>query len=215
MIRTVAMSLMFAVVAATAGCLQKETTHTIYLAPDGAVSWVISELNVRSDEQEADKRIAEEQTFIGAALLGSHGAARGLAALRPEGLVRTTILRDERPFQVVTDARFTAVDRLLERLFTELGIRTSSSLTAVGSLATLRVQLDFSRPLRERKSDAAELVEALDRFRFVLTDGRFDTATGFDLVDGASATLSSDWLERADLASESGGRVDLMLSWTR
>lgn len=214
MFRTVAMSLICVAAGVTAGCLQKETSHTIYLAPDGAASWVISELNVRSDAEQG-ARIAEEQAFIGAALLGSHGAARGLAALHPQGLVRTTVLRDERPFQVVTDARFASVDQLLERFFTELGIRTSSSLTVDGFRTTLRVQLDFSRPLPERKSDAAELAETFDRFRFVLTDGRFDTVTGFDVVDGASATLSSDWLERADLASESGGRVDLMLSWTR
>ena len=65
----------------TAGCLQKETLHTLYLAPDGSVEWVVAEGNVHSDEAEAGKRLMEEQAYIGPALLGTHGVARGLAAL--------------------------------------------------------------------------------------------------------------------------------------
>ena len=45
--------------ALSAGCLQKETSHTLYLAPDGSVEWVTSEANVRSDEAEAGKRLIE------------------------------------------------------------------------------------------------------------------------------------------------------------
>jgi hypothetical protein len=214
MIRTVGMTLVFGAVLVTAGCLEKETTHTIYLAPDGGASWVVSEFNVHSDEKEADKRISEEQRYIGPALLGAHGAARGLAALEPQGPVRTTILRDERPFHVVTDARFAAVDRLLQRFFVQMGIRTSASLVREGSRLTLRVQFDFSRALAEHETEVSELADVVERSRFVLTEGCFDAVSGFEVSDGVSATLSSDWMDRLEKAYEGKGAIEFALSWT-
>src|SRR3954463_7533014 len=103
--------LLFAVASPfTVGWLQKETSHTVYLSPDASVEWVASEANVRSDEAEIGKRLAEEQEYIGTALLGAHDVARGLMGLDPLQAVRTTVLRDERPFHVVTVAKFRAVD---------------------------------------------------------------------------------------------------------
>ena len=65
-----------------------------------------SEVNVHSDETDLGKRMAEEQQYIGPALVGTHGVARGLAALGPQSAVRTTVLREERPFHVVTEPVF-------------------------------------------------------------------------------------------------------------
>ena len=186
----------------TAGCLQKETTHTVYLAPDGSASWYVSEVNVHSDANEIAKRATEEQQYIGPALLGTHGAARGLAALQPIGPVRTTVLRDERPFHAVTQARFAAVDRTIERAFTEMGIRTSASLVHDGGRTTLRAHLDFSHPQNDRKTDVSELLDDIERIRFVLTEGRFGAVSGFDVSDENVASLSPDWLERAAGAHE-------------
>ena len=195
------------------GCLQKETTHTIYLAPDGAAAWVVSEMNVHSDEKEAGKRVEEEQQYIGPAILGAHGTARALAALGPHGPARTTVLRDDRPFHVVTEARFSAIDRVLERLFLEMGIRSSASLVHGGEQTVLRVRLDFSRPLEERQTPVSELAEAIEDFRFVLTEGRFGAVSGFDVTEGVSATLSRDWMDRAEKAYEAKGTTEFALSW--
>lgn len=197
----------------TAGCLQKDTTHTLYLAPDGSASWHISEANVHSDANEIEKRVAEEQQFIGTVLLGTHGAARGLAALHPRDSVRTTVLRDERPFHVVTEARFSAVDRTIERLFMEMGIRTSASLLHDGGKTTLRVILDFSYSQDDQQTDVSELLDDIERLRFVLTDGRFDGVSGFDITDEIVATLSTDWLERVERAHEAKTPISFALSW--
>jgi hypothetical protein len=213
MLKRLGMTVISGALLLTAGCLQKETSHTLYLAPDGAAGWVTSEVNVHSDETEPGKRIAEEQQYVGRALLGAHGVARALAALGPQGAVRTTVIRDERPFHVVTDARFRAVDRVLERVFTEMGVRTSASLVRQADTATLRVSLDFSKPLDERETELSELFE-LDHFRFVLTDGRFGAVTGFDVTDGIVATLSPEWLERAERACDAKGTIEFSLSWT-
>lgn len=195
------------------GCLQKETTHTIYLGPDGAAAWVVSEVNVLSDEKEAGKRIEEEQRYIGAAILGDHGAARALAALGAHGPVRTTVLRDDRPFHVVTDARFSAIDRVLERLFREMGIRSAASLVHDGDQTVLRVRLDF-RPLEEKHTPVSELAEAIETFRFVMTEGHFGAVSGFDVSDGVSARLSREWMDRAEKAYEAKGTTEFALSWS-
>ena len=211
MLKRVGVSVVLGSVVLT-GCLQKETTHTIYLAPDGEAAWVVSEMNVYSDETEVGRRLEEEQQYIGPATLGGHGAARALAALG--GTVRTTVLRDERPFHVVTDARFSAIDRVLERLFVEMGIRSSASLVHDGEQTVLRVRLDFSRPLEKKQTPASELAEAIEDFRFVLTEGRFGVVSGFDVTDGVSATLSRDWMDRAEKAYEAKGTIEFALSWS-
>ncbi len=198
----------------TAGCLQKDTTHTVYLAPDGSASWQVSEVNVHSDANEVDKRVGEEQQFIGAALLGTHGAARGLASLHPLDPVRTTVLRDERPFHVVTAARFSAVDRTIEQFFLEMGVRTSASIVRDGPQTTLRVRLDFSHPPDDRKTEVSELLDDIERLRLVLTEGRFGAGSGFDVADQIVATLSKDWLARAELAHEAKTPIALALSWS-
>lgn len=198
----------------SAGCLQKETSHTLYLAPDGSVEWVTSEANVRSDEPEVGKRLIEEQGYIGAALLGTHGAARGLAALGPQALVRTTVVRDERPFLVLTSARFASIDRVLKRVFTEMGIRSSAAVVRGADETTLRVRLDFSQPLDERETPVSQLADNIEHLRIVLTEGRFGAVTGFDVTDGMSATLSNEWLERAERASETKSTIEFALSWS-
>ena len=198
----------------TAGCLQKETAQVIYLGPDGAASWIVSEVNVRSDEQVAGGPAVEEQGYIGSVLIGTHGVARALAALGPQEPVRTTIVREQRPFHVVTEARYAAIDSALARLFTGLGIRTVAALAHNGYQRTLRVRLDFGTPILQQDTDPSELIDALDNLRFVLTEGRFEATEGFRLTDGTSATLSPEWLERVDEASEAHAAIEFVLTWT-
>ena len=213
MLKRLTMSALVAAVL-NAGCLQKDTSHTLYVAPDGSVSWVTSEAGVRSNENELGKRLPEEQSYIGAALLGMHGVARGLAALRPESPVRTTVLRDERPFHVVTEARFAAVDRVLERVFSEMGIKTSASFARDVDENTLRVRLDFARPLEEHETPVSQLMDNIEHLRIVLTEGEFGTVNGFEVTDRTSATLSADWLALAEKAYESKSIIEFALSWS-
>jgi hypothetical protein len=199
--------------ALTAGCLQKETTHTLYVRPDGSVSWIASESDVRSNETDPGKRLIEEQEYIRASLLGTHGMARGLVALGPLGAVRTAVLRDERPFHVVTSADFGAIDRVLEQVFDEMAVETSASFVRHGDRDTLRVRLDFSHPVQEHETPVSQSMDNFERFRLVLTEGWIDDASGFDVADGTSATLSAEWLERAEQAYEAKGPIEFSLSW--
>jgi hypothetical protein len=213
MFRNAVTTLVIGAVVSTAGCLQKETAHVIYLAPGGGAAWVVSEVGVHSDEKDLDKRLSEEQQYIGPALLGAHGVARGLAALGPQAPVRTIVLREERPFHVVTEARFASIDTVISRLFTGLGIPTSAWLVRDGLQTTLRVRLDFGRPGKEQ-TDVSELADAIETVRFVLNEGRFAAVQGVEVIDGTSARLSRDWLDAAEKASEAKGTIGFVLTWT-
>ena len=196
-----------------AGCLQKDTTHTLYLSPDGAVAWVAEDANVYSDENDPGQRAAEEQAFIGPALLGSHPAARGLQALRPDTLVRTTVVREERPFHVITEARFSRAEGMLERLFTESGIKARVTLTQEDGHSALRMHFDFTRPPDHRDNPAAALLQDLEHFAFVLTAGRFIAGGGFDVPDRTRAVISSEWMTGVEQAIEARRSIDLVLTW--
>jgi hypothetical protein len=77
---------------------------------------------------------------------------------------------------------------------------------------TLRVRLDFSRALEEKQTPVSELAEAIEDFRFVLTEGRFGAVSGFDVTDGVSAKLSRDWMDRAEMAYEAKGTIEFALA---
>ncbi|HJR60932.1 MAG TPA: hypothetical protein VJ813_16090 [Vicinamibacterales bacterium] len=213
MLKTTIVPALLATAALTAGCLQKDAVHTLYLSPDGAVRWVVDESTVYSDEADEGKRVAEEQAFIGPALIGTHTAARALQALAADGLVRTTVVRDERPFHVITETRFSRVERALERLFTEAGVKASARLEQDGRRSTLRIRLDFAKDPEERASPVVKMLEDVDDLRFVLTDGRFVAGGGFDMPDRLTATVSRAWMAAAEKAIEAKRAIELALTW--
>jgi hypothetical protein len=198
--------------AATA-CLQKETTHTLYLSPNGRVGWVAVEANVHSDERDPGKRADEEQTFIGPALLGSHRTARGLQALGPQSLVRTTVVREERPFHVVTEATFARIDTMLERLLVESGLPARVTLEHDGDRTQLRIHFDFARTVVERDTPAAALLEEIEHFVFALQEGTFISGGGFEVPDRARARLSKEAFDAIDKAIATRRPIELILAW--
>jgi hypothetical protein len=202
--------------AVAAGCLQKEVTHTLYLSPDGAVRWTVEEAGVYSDEEEVAKRIAEEQGFIGPALIGEHTTAQAFRALQPDGLVRTTVVRDERPFHVITDTHFFRADRAFERLLKGAGITGSATLVIDGDRGSLRIRFDFTRepaPGQQQGSPVVRMLEDIDDLRFVLTEGKFIAGGGFDVPDRARAVVSREWIEAAAQAEEEKRAIELVLTW--
>ena len=214
MTRTAHLTLLLLFALATPGCLQKETTHTLYLSPDGSIRWSAEESCVYSDESDAGQRLAEEQAYIGPALIGAHPVALGLQAIAPDGLVRTTIIRDQRPFHVVTETSFFRVDRMFERLFVETGLMATVTLEEHDGRRRLRLRLDFSRELEERNSPATALLEDFENCTFVLTEGRFVAGGGFDVPDRRKAVPSRKWIDAASRAVSEKREIELVLTWT-
>jgi len=206
---------LLAVVAVTlgsAGCLVKETTHRVYLSPAGSVAWMVLEQGVRSNEDDARTRAHEEREWLDAIAADAHQVAEGLRRLGPDR-VSTRLLRSERPYMVLTDARFERVDKVIGRFFEELGLRGEATLAADGRDTVLSISLDLSSlddPEPDIESPVTALLEDLDRYRFALNDGRFVAATGFDIVDnGTAATLHEI---PADTV-KGGGVLKLRLVW--
>lgn len=201
---------LMAAVGAT-GCLVKETSHRLYLSPSGAVAWAVLEESVRSMEDDPAKRRSEEREWLVAIARDTHPVAEALRRLGADE-ASTTVLRPARPFMVLTDARFQRVDRVIARLFEELGLRGEATLTVNGRETTLSVALDLASlddPGPEHESPVTALLEDLDRYRLVLTDGRFVSATGFAIVDDATAVLQ----EVPSDMQEPRGVLKLSLTW--
>jgi hypothetical protein len=204
----------FSIALVAAGCLQKETDHTLYLAPDGSVTWTVTEGHVYSDEREAGARHTEEEQYLTAVRAGTHRIGQGLAILGPDLAVRTLVVRDERPFTVVTEARFGSVASLLDRLFFECGLQTEVTARGAADQSTLQVVFDFAVEIVERESPASVLLEEFDKLSFEMTDGRFVEADGFELSSGGRrATISADWLARAEAAVNAKGTIAFSLAW--
>jgi hypothetical protein len=202
----------------TAACLEKQTTHTLYLSPDGRVAWVTFESHVRSDHEDVPSRNAEEAEYLTAALGGTHDVALGLGALEPEQL-RTRVLRRERPFTVMTEARFGSIEALANRIIAAFRIPGEAYTSRDGDAVTLHVHLDLrtansetESPGPKNSSPVEALVGEIASYRIVLTEGSFSDPVGFTLNgNGTVATpvaLSDEDIKVLDV-------LDLALTWRR
>jgi hypothetical protein len=178
----------------TSACLVKETTHRLYLSPQGALTWNVLEQDVRSTESNPSNRAAEEQTFLDGVAANTHPALEALTRLVPyQTSVR--LLRAERPYTVQTEARFERVDAVVGKLLSELQVPGRATLQRAGDEWTLTIAIDLSAvgDGDEIDSPATALIEELDAYRVMLTEGRFVAASGFEIVDGGSAArLTAD-----------------------
>src|SRR5512145_1937915 len=123
-----------------AGCLAADTSHVLYLRPDGAVTWAVLERDVRSRDDDPLVRAREESEFVAAAGAARHPIGLGLTRLGPDRL-SARVLRRERPYTVLTEAGFERIDRLVERFFAELHVAAQATLLADAQGGTLTVSI--------------------------------------------------------------------------
>lgn len=170
------------------GCLVDETTHGLYLQPDGGVSWTVRQQDVRSDSKE--RRTEEEERFLANVRAERHAVALAFDLLAAQR-VETLLVRDTRPYTVVTRARFARIDRVLQNLLDGLCVHADVELQREGD--EFRLSVDYSPDVPDDcDSDQEEILGALveepEQFRFVLTEGRFVEAEGFEIAkDGLLA----------------------------
>jgi hypothetical protein len=175
----------------SAGCLRKQVTHTIYLAPSD-VTWTAIEKDVRSDESDGVKAAAEEHDYVLAAGAGQQRVAVALRRLGARG-VTTTWLRRQRPYTVVTEGRFDDLRQLTLTILRDAGAEGDATLVREGCRTTFtaRVNVDSAGGTQDSAVDA--LLEELDAYRIVLTRGRFVAGDGFVIEeDGAVAVPDKD-----------------------
>jgi hypothetical protein len=168
------------------GCLVKTTTHRLYLTPQGTLTWSVLEQDARSTETSPLDRAAEEYAFLDGVRSATHPALEALTRLGPYQ-TSLQLIRADRPYTVLTDARFERVDLVIERLLRELHLPGAASLQRAGDEWTLSISIDLAAMVPDdQPSPIAALIEELDCYRLVLTEGRFTEATGFAIVDDGS-----------------------------
>ena len=197
------------------GCLEKRITHTLYLQANGSVVWSVEEAEVRSTEDKRADRDKEEWEYLEAARSDWHTSGAALWALLPDEVV-TNLLRETRPFQVLTTARFADPGHVLRRVVEELCVVADITYQQHGPEHFLMITVDV--PASEAAGDDCEHNNPVnemfsetdddDLVRIVLEEGRFLDAVGFD-IEGAVAVPQPMPEDLDDLRELSWG-----LSWT-
>ena len=142
------LALVAAAMVLTAACLNQSNRHIFYLDADGAVMWTVVQEEIRSDAEIELDRIGEEREFLLAVGRNEHEVARAFGRLGALS-VDAQLVRDERPYTVVTEARFESVARALEEFLTRVGLEAEAHLEAEGD--RMRLTLFY----RESEGDAA------------------------------------------------------------
>ncbi|HVS16480.1 MAG TPA: hypothetical protein VMV46_21400 [Thermoanaerobaculia bacterium] len=182
---------------ATLGCMVGEVTHTVYLEPDGSMTWIVEESWMRSAEDDPRARRSEESEWLAARVGETHAQAEAfwqLGAAR----VETLVVRDRRPFQVVTRATFRNPADALERLFHASGLRGEIELAGDRRAGAIAIAIDVEGSQHDGGNEIGAVGSLLsfDRLRLMVSDGRFVDAVGLEL-DGDTAWLDERGMERA------------------
>ena len=199
-----------ALMALVTGCLVREVSQNLYLDADG-VSWVVLETGVQSSAESSVDREAEEGAYLARARAGEHGMAAALRLLGA-GRVDSRILRDRRPFTLLTEARFAGPERIVRNLLDALGIPGRVEAYQDGESRILRVTC-YPEEHDEQGGEEAlfELIDEEHVYRVWLPEGKFTDAVGFRLErDETVAVLDPDSAAR----DEQTGSVFFSLTWT-
>ncbi|MBN2433515.1 MAG: hypothetical protein JXQ27_18750 [Acidobacteria bacterium] len=204
--------LLLGIVSLAAGCMVKDTRHTLYLEPDGAVTWTILETDVHWAGA-AEEQSAAEEAYVVDFYCAEHMAWQALDLLEPQDL-ESRLLRDRPPFAGWFSARYGAVDVLLRRLLELARVPGDVHRWADAAGSHLAVELwpdqagDVDEDTEQR---LLALVDDLEDYRLVLTAGRFTAAEGFRLEENGRVARPME-PDEAQVAA-AGGLVRLQLTW--
>ena len=177
------------------GCLVKEITHTWYLDEDGAVEWVVQEKDVRSDAKTVEDRRIEEAAYWLSVQQERHPVLQGFRELGGSNL-RIAILRPSVPYSLQTEARFTGLDLLGQRIIASIGGMGSSMVARDGTTWTWTFTMrDPSGPggTGDPTDAITDLLSNLEDLRIVLVQGFFESAAGFEISkDGRVARFQTE-----------------------
>jgi len=197
----------------SSACIVKETKHTLYLLPDGEISWTVLETEVHAYSSVVEEQTAEETAFMNAVYDGEHGVAKALAILDPE-LLDCRVLREDRPFTVWTEARFSSIDTLMQNILDRAALPGCVELWTEGEQTHFELVCYPDKSMDATEDDEkllSELIDEPDNYRLVLTEGRFIEAEGFSLQENGRVAVLLEPDEKDVVANE--GAVVFKLSW--
>jgi len=196
--------------AALIGCIVSDTDHRIYLDPDGGLTWVVLERDVRSVDGDNIKRQEQEIQFLNEVRGGSHPVAVGFRELLANSL-EYQLLRDARPFSVRTEANFESAAMVVRRLLSQLGVPAQVDMWISDNVTTLEAVIMVDEFQEETVNERVlALVDDPETYQIRLTHGSFIEAKGFVIEeDGALALLITSY----DDDRAEGEPLVLSLSW--
>jgi hypothetical protein len=210
------LALLFVTVIPLVGCLQKETSTTIYIRNDGTVEWAVMDQNVRSDEEDAGKHTDEERSYIDAISNGTDGLTTGFRTLGGTN-IKSVVLRDRAPFATLRSADFEHLNQIWERALETCQVPHRLELRTDGLVTTwtLSIQLDPELRLPD-DCDSTAMTAVLsdsDNIRITLESGKFVSVTGFKILSPNSVELDENVSEETIKAN--GGVLTFSLTWER
>lgn len=174
---------------ASAGCLEMEKAHTLYVAADGTVTWTVVEKDVRSDDRDPAKAAAEEHDYLMRARAGHHPVANAFIRVSAVN-VTTHIIRDRRPFTVVTTAQFPSLQVLGQALIDATGLDASSELSDEGAQRRWTLTIRSDEAAEGATEDLTTLFD--EPWHVVLERGRFVDAQNVRIAHEQRAILDQD-----------------------
>jgi len=194
----------------TLGCLTGEASHTIYLDPDGSVSWVVLQTNIHSDGKTRSTQRDEEEAFLQKVRTNADEAAEFLTEMGARS-VTTRLLRPQRPFMILTEGRFQWFEDLLRRMLMDSDDGYSIRFSVDQSGGELLLSCLPAEPDTYAGEGCTDLHQIFEDGSLQLTGSRFTEASGFEIAteDVTQAGLSGT----SSLPLNDAGRVVYSLIW--
>jgi len=189
------------------GCLEKDTTQTIYIERDGTVTWEVLERDVYSSAGKPEDRLREEGEYLRRAVAGRPTIVEGLEEIGGTD-VRAELLRDRRPLSLRATARFRDLEHALVGLFDAAEIGAEVQLESDGNRRILTITPVDRQPVDADDGPVYELFRS-DDFRFVMADGEFEEAVGFTIEGQGRVAI---WSDETDATVDPPTRMRLV--WT-
>lgn len=211
--------MLIALAGLTVGCFEIPGKHVLYLDPDGEVTWTVLEEEIRFDGDSPEARTRQEEELLDQVAAGEHVAAEALSALYPR-LLDSRVLREDAPQTVWTEASYPGIDLVYRNLLDLMGMPAFVELEQEEDRTRLLITAwpgadeDGSESDGDEISDeAGEMLMALFmKCRIVLTEGKFVSAEGFEIVDDGRAVQPVE-VDTSE-AEENNTPVTLSLTWT-
>jgi hypothetical protein len=175
--------------------------------------------NIRSDE-EGQKGLDEELAYLDSVDTAEHGTAVLMDECAPLR-VDTRLVRDERPYMVVTSGRFGNVADLFQCLYDAEDGDARAELIRLDGHLRLTISIDVAleedvEPSETEPKVTTDHVDPLpaDVVSFFLTDGEFVAAEGFEIdEEGRTARpIEFDEGQLEEIVRE--GTLVYSLTWT-
>jgi hypothetical protein len=198
----------------TVACLVKETSHTIYLKPDGSLTWVVLERNVRSLADKPEQRLVQENGYLQSFHAGQHPTKLAFEALYCDRYA-SQLLREQRPFAVWSEADFSSMAQLARDLMAKLSLPGQVSMWQEDEVMHWQLEVftdQVSEDYEPEDESVLALVDDAESYQIRLTHGQFVAARGFRLDEDDTVAMPVELTEEEIAANDNVARYSL--SWT-